>query len=140
MTNECAGSPIDPAPADARHSIHKMIEYTKIERDVLDWMAEHVDVPNLATQIRAAVPIKREYTGCGSFTTLSVPSDLPPIEASSPVNGPVIESEGIEYGGAAMIFLDDSGHIKTLEMYANGEHFAEAITEFKLKTWEESNH
>ena len=116
-----------------------MMEYTQLERGVLDWMAEHVHVPNLAEQIRAAVPSQREYTGCGSFTTLSVPSDVPPVESKSPVDGPVIESEGIEHGGAAMLLLDDSGHIETLEMYANGDHFAEAITEFKLKAWESNN-
>ena len=116
-----------------------MMEYTQLERGVLAWMAEHVDVPNLAEQIRTAVPTKRDHTGCGSFTTLSVPSDLPRIEASSPVNGPAIEAEGIEHGGAAMVFLNDSGHIETLEMYANGDRFAETITGFRLKAWEESN-
>ena len=115
------------------------MEFTQLERGVLDWIAEHVDALNLAEQIRVAVPTKREHTGCGCFTTLSVPSELPPVESRSPTDGPVIESEGIDHGGAAMIFLNDSGHIETLEMYANGEHFAESITEFKLKAWEESN-
>jgi hypothetical protein len=116
-----------------------MMEFTQLERAVLDWMSEHIHVSNLADQIRAAVPTEREYTGCGSFTTLSVPSDLFRIEATSPLNGPVVESDEIEHGGAAILFLDDSGHIATLEMYANGDHFAEAITEFKLTAWEESN-
>jgi len=116
-----------------------MMEYTQLEREVLDWMAEHVDIPNLAEQIRAAVPAKREFTGCGSFTSLFVSSEISRVECKSPVNGPVIESAGIEHGGAALLFLDDSGHIETLEMYANGDHFAEAITDFKLKAWGESN-
>ena len=116
-----------------------MMEYTKIERAVLDWMAEHIDIPNLKDQIRAAVPTKREYTGVGSFTTLSVPSQLPGIESKSPVDGPVIESNGVDHGGAAMIFLDDSGHLEILEMYANGDHFAEGITDFRLKAWGEAN-
>lgn len=116
-----------------------MMKFTQLEQAVLDWIAEHVAAPNLAEQIRVAVPTKREYTGCGSFTTLSVPSVLPAVESSSPTDGPVIEAEGIDHGGAAMIFLDDEGRIRTLEMYANGEHFAEDITHFKLTPWEKSN-
>jgi hypothetical protein len=112
-----------------------MMEFTQLERGVLDWIAEHVDAPNLAEQIRAAVPTEREYTGCGFFTTLSVPAELPPVQSKSPTDGPVIESEGIDHGGAAMIFLDNSGHIEILEMYANGDRFAETITDFKLKAW-----
>ncbi|MCF7817959.1 MAG: hypothetical protein K9M54_08760 [Kiritimatiellales bacterium] len=116
------------------------MEYTQLERGVLNWMMNHVDVPNLADQIRVAVPTEREYTGHGFFTTLSVPLDIARIETPSPINGPVIESPGVEYGGAAILFLDDFGHIEILEMYANGDRFAEKITDFRLKAWEESNH
>jgi hypothetical protein len=116
-----------------------MMECTKLERSVLDWMAKHVCVSNLTNQIRTAVPTDREYTGCGSFTTLSVSADLPPIDAASPINGPVIESDGIEHGGAAIIFLKKSGHIETLEMFAFGNQFAEVITDFELTPWEGSN-
>lgn len=116
-----------------------MMEFTRLERAVLDWIAEHVDVPNLAEQIRVSVPTEREHTGCGSFTTLSVPSELPPVKSRSPIYGPVIKSEGIEHGGGALIFLDDKGHIETLEMYASGDRFAEVITDFTLEARGESN-
>ncbi len=113
--------------------------YTQLERAVLDWMAEHLDVHGLEEQIRRAGPTDREYTGCGSFTTLSVPPDLPPAKSPSPIFGPVIEAEGIEHGGAALLFLDETGHIDQLEMYANGDHFAESITTYRLTAWKEPN-
>ena len=97
---------------------------------VLDWMSEHVDIPRLKEQIQSAVPTDREYTGCGSFTTLAASPDLPPVEYPSPISGPAIEAEGIEYGGGALLFLDDTGHITQLEMYAYGDRFSESITTF----------
>jgi len=118
----------------------RMKEFTELETAVLKWMIDQVNIPNLKEQITAAVVTKREFTGVGSFTSLSVPSELPAIHSPSPINGPVIESEGIEYGGGAILFLDSTGHITELEMYANGNRFAESITSFKLKKWEESNH
>jgi hypothetical protein len=115
-----------------------MIEYTQLEGTVLDWMAEQLSVPHLREQIAAASPEERDYTGHGFFIKLHVPHSLPPLEVASPISGPVIESRGIDYGGAALLFLVD-GHIDQLELYANGDSFAEAITEFELKPWEESN-
>ena len=116
-----------------------MKEYTKLERAVLDWMADRLPIPNLKEQIATAAVTDREYTGAGSFTFLSAPSDLPPIHCPSPIDGPVIEAQGIEQGGAAILFLDDTGHITQLEMYANGDRFSQSITAFELKPWEESN-
>jgi len=115
------------------------MEYTKLERAVLDWMSEHVAIPNLRDQIQAAVPTGREYTGHGFFTTMSVPSEISAVHCKSPIDGPVIDAKGIEDGGAAIVFLDDTGHLATLEMYANGDRFAETVTDFELKPWEESN-
>ena len=43
-----------------------------------------------------------------------------------------IVSDGIQYGGSAILFLDDSGHLDTLEMVANGDFFAESIAKFQL--------
>jgi hypothetical protein len=116
-----------------------MMEYTQLERGVLDWMADHLDITNLKEQIRASVPTGREYTGVGSFTSLSVPPELPSIHCSSPITGPIIEAKGIEHGGFAILFLDEAGHLNEIEMIANGRYFAESITTFELIAWKESN-
>ena len=112
------------------------MEYTQLEQRVLDWMAEHVNIPNLDVQIRRAVPTEREHTGVGTYTRLSVSSGTGPIKAGSPINGPAIDSPEIEHGGAALLFLDDSGNVDTLEMFACGDYFNEKTTEFELTEWE----
>jgi hypothetical protein len=127
------------AVANKIRAIAEMKEYTKLERAVLEWMADRLLIPNLKEQIAAAAVTGREYTGVGFFTRLSVPSDVPAIQCPSPISGPVIEAEGIAHDGGAIIFLDDTGHITQLEMYANGDRFAESITSFELRAWDESN-
>ena len=109
-----------------------MKQFTQLEREVLDWMANELSIPNLKEQIRAATFIEREHTGVGSFTEISVSSGLPSVNCPSPIIGPTIESDGIEYGGSSILFLVDSGHLDTLEMVANGDSFAESIAEFQL--------
>lgn len=98
-------------------------------------MAEHVHIAGLKEQIAAAVATEREYTGCGFFTSLSVPQNVSPIGARSPIDGPVIESDAIDHGGAAILFLDHSGYLSELEMYANGDNFAEKVEDFALRAW-----
>ncbi|MEM9353070.1 MAG: hypothetical protein AAGA92_08655 [Planctomycetota bacterium] len=110
------------------------MEYTELEKSVLEWIAQNIEIPNLSIQIRSAKPCSREFTGCGSFTTLAVPANLPALHCKSPIDGPFIESEGIEHGGGALIFLDSAGFIETLEMFANGDHFSQQITDFILRS------
>lgn len=44
-------------------------------------------------------------------------------------------SDDIDHGGAAILFLDDSGYINLLEIYANGSSFSETVNTFELKAW-----
>ena len=85
-----------------------MKNFTKLEKSVMDWMAENLDIPNLKDNIMAAVVTDRKNTGIGVITSLSVPSDLSHINCSSPIIGPIIEADGIENGGTTKLLLDDS--------------------------------
>jgi len=102
------------------------MEYTQPERAVLEWMAEHASVPNLRDQINSAIPIKREYTGKGSFTDLRVPPETRKIRCHGPVLGPVFESEALEFGGSALLWADETGHLTQLELCAFGDFFPES--------------
>jgi hypothetical protein len=112
------------------------MKFTALERAVLDWMASHVDVANLAEQIGACQPTERELTGVGSYTKLAVPPDKARIDrprSHSPIGGPWIDgTDGIHLGGIALLFLDETGYIKTLELVASGDHFDELATGFVL--------
>jgi hypothetical protein len=117
------------------------MEFTALEQAVLDWMASHVNVRNLAEQIAACRPTERKLSGVGSFTKLAIRADKPRIERSrtqSPVHGPWIDgSEGIHLGGSSLLFLNETGYISTLELVANGDHFDESETGFVLHSYSE---
>ena len=117
------------------------MEFTALERAVLDWMASHVNVANLAEQIAACRPMERDLTGVGSFTKLAVPAEKPRIDhprTQSPIGGPWIEgTEGIHLGGSSLLFLDEAGYIETLELVANGDQFDESATGFVLHAYTE---
>lgn len=110
-----------------------MKKYTKLEKAVMNWMAEMLSIPNLKKQIQAATVINREYTGVGYFIAISVPTNLPAIHYSSFISGPIIEATGIDCNGGAILILDHDGYLTQLELYANGDFFAEDIDSFNLK-------
>jgi len=115
------------------------MEFTSLEQSVLNWMASYTKVANLAEQLAACRPVERDLTGVGSFTKLSISAGAPRIDMQttrSPITGPWIEEcEGIQHGGSALLFLDESGYAETLELVANGEHFDESVTAFSLHEW-----
>lgn len=133
------GSPASRAAGKEPSSFRSDMEFTSLERAVLTWMVSHTKVANLAEQLAACHPTERELTGVGSFTTLVVPAETPQIDlqtTQSPINGPWIEEcEGIQHGGIALLFLDESGYVQTLELVANGAHFDETVTAFALREW-----
>ncbi len=117
------------------------MHFTALEQAVLDWMASHTKVANLAEQIAVCRPTERELTGVGSYTKLAVPAGKAKIEnwrTHSPVGGPWFDgAEGIHLGGSALLFLDETGYISTLELVANGDHFDESATGFVLHAYTE---
>ena len=117
------------------------MEFTALERAVLDWIASHAKVAHLAQQIVVCRPTERELTGVGSYTKLSVPTDKPPIErprTHSPIGEPWFDgAEGIHLGGSGLLFLDERGYISTLELVANGDHFDESAAGFILHAYAE---
>src|SRR5687768_5700062 len=89
---------------DCTYAVAAM-EFTALERDILEWIATRANDPAIAAQLRVARPVSREYTGCGSYTTLHVPQDCPRTEhRNSPVH-PAIESPALEAGGGAVLFF-----------------------------------
>ena len=100
------------------------MEFTPLESAVLTWIADHADDTAVAKQLAVARPIKREFTGVGSFTALEVPADFPRVHVR-PAE-PVIESPQLgEGGGSVLLFVD--GLAQTLELYSHGDSFPEQI-------------
>lgn len=110
------------------------MEFTPLERAVLDWIAEHADDPAVKQQLAAARPVSREFTGVGSFTSLRVPHDSPRVPYTVSPTDPVIESPQLEHGAGSVLFFED-GLASTLELYSNGDSFPE-VRSFRLLPWD----
>ena len=113
-----------------------MIERTRLEADVLAWIASHADSDTLRRQLAAATVEKRKYTGCGFFVDLSVPASLPRLQddelkAGRVLGGPYLNAPGLEHGGGSLLFIKD-GVADFLELYCHGEVFPEHLDEYTL--------
>lgn len=74
----------------------------------------------LERQLSVARVAKRENSGSGFFTTISVPDTVDPVERSEPLSGETYARlPGLEYGlGFALFF--GGGRIETLEGFTYG--------------------
>ena len=107
------------------------MDFTPLERDILDWIAERVEEPALQRQCSAVEPVLREFTGCGFFTSLRVNAEVPRSHHDRTLGGPCIESPELEAGGGCVLFLEN-GYLDCLEVYAHGDVFPERIGSYKL--------
>lgn len=108
--------------------------FNKLERAVLDMVKELYRDPVLSAQINSARFKERKWTGVGYYTEFKVPPSVPRLNCKFPIMGPWLEgSTDIELGGRAILWGED-GLITTIEMWANGNHFAEDPMHFKLYT------
>jgi hypothetical protein len=112
------------------------MEFTALERAVLNWIIKRVNTPAIVQQISSCWPTERDLSGVGSFTRLALPAGTLPIEARTvrgPIRGPDIDAcDGVEDGGGALLFIDESGRIEMLEIFAYGGYFDSAVARFKL--------
>jgi hypothetical protein len=94
-----------------------------VERQLLDALLRGDDPVLLALQVQLSKSEieSRELSGVGFFLHFFVPESVPRIGSGRIVIGDVyFDLEGIEYGGGAILFVDD-GHLSMLEAYLNGD-------------------
>jgi hypothetical protein len=95
--------------------------FTNIESAVLGWIAEHTRSAALKDQLEHAVPIKREYTGAGSYTQLATSAATAAHDAmrpewpNGPVEGPWFEGPRIEGAACSLLFFEN-GIVSCLEL------------------------
>jgi len=93
-----------------------------IERQLLDALLSGDDpiLLTLRDQLSKSKIESRELSGVGFFLNFSVPESAPRAGSGRIVIGDVyFDLEGIEYGGGAILFVDD-GHLSMLEAYLFG--------------------
>jgi len=110
------------------------MEFTPVERAVLEWCANHAACAELAAQFRAATPTKRKYTGVGSYTDLSIPTGLPlvplhaiPRGSHGPIYGPDIAAVELESGACSQVYCE-GGALSFLEIAAYSNSFPEHLS------------
>lgn len=127
------------APSTTRHNGIGRMEFTSLERAVLNWLSGHTDVPELTAQIQMGVAIDRQFTGAGSYTRLSVPGSAPqiprtslPVGLTGPFEGPEIFSHELEIPACSLLCVE-AGYVSCLEIAGPGifDHHAD---EFSLQT------
>jgi hypothetical protein len=113
-----------------RQKTESNMDFTLLEKAILDWIADRSDNAEIRMQIRSAYPAERELTGTGSFTKLAVPPHVPKTDAKVSMD-PNIESDELDASGGCVLFMVD-GKIDTLEIYTFGEQFEPNIKSWKL--------
>ncbi len=104
---------------------------TKLEKDILEWIAAHCDDKALATQCCMATVVSREHTGVGVYVNLELPDSAPACDIVRSPMHPYIESPQLEAGGGCVLFLEN-GRVSTLELYAYGDSFPDEMEEYSL--------
>ena len=100
-----------------------MLSFTPLELAALNSIFQETPViaHSLTAQLGAATPIERVNSGAGFFTTISVPSDAPPVAGPSVLGKETsVRVSGLEYGLGFVLFMAD-GRLSKLEGYAYGE-------------------
>jgi hypothetical protein len=112
------------------------MEFTILEKAVLEWISARVRVPNLAEQLAVCRPVSRKLTGVGSYTDLALDKEVEPVELSRiriPLFFPCIEPGAcLDHGGGSLLFFNNRGFIECLELWAHGESFDELTEAFTL--------
>ncbi|RYG60302.1 MAG: hypothetical protein EON60_07635 [Alphaproteobacteria bacterium] len=115
------------------------MEFTPIERAVVDWCAANASCAEVAAQFLSARPTARRYTGVGSYTDLAVPTGISPIPVTAipkgldgPLIGPDIVATELELGACTQIYCAD-GVLTFLEIAAYGDSFPEHLSNVLLE-------
>ena len=112
-----------------------MSEFTALERAAL--RAIFSENPDLESQLEAqaakAIVIKRENTGGGFFTDISIPEACGPISSKSPLGDCCYAKvDGLEHGLGLLLFLEE-GRMTLLEGYAIADENTKPIDFGKVK-------
>ena len=109
------------------------MEFTQLEREILQWIADKSDCPELVHQIKNAKPSAREFTGVGSYTDFEGISDAAKAEVPDKyINGPTITSPDLMKPGAMSILFFKEGRPAFLEIATYDGTFPETLTTWIL--------
>jgi hypothetical protein len=110
-------------------------QFNPLERTLLDWFAQHRDLPKLEDQLKGASVLRREYSASSQCVWLRLAPEVECMPAKgrhSPVRGPGILSKDIDEGGSVQLWINEEGFVDCLEMWSNGGSFPQQLSEFRI--------
>jgi hypothetical protein len=92
------------------------MEFSRVERAAIEAiLSKPVDgMEVLRTQFAAASVVERDYTGVGFFTTISVPSSVPPAPNTEELHDALFDGAQGSPGVSFMLWIHD-GYLASLE-------------------------
>jgi hypothetical protein len=105
----------------------------QLDRDILDWIAEHTGNPALTAQLRGATVKRRDYMKTGFFVYLHTSDEAEVVAAALRPVCPHIDSAELMDGAGCSLFLRN-GRLHYLEIYARGGFFPETLGDYRLRS------
>ena len=112
--------------------------FNNLEKKVIEWYVSHFPKTAVSAQLESASLKKREWTRHGYYIYFDIDHRPEPSfekERSPlvkiPIPGPIIKSTSIDEDGGCLLWAEN-GFLTALEMYANGDSFAENVSDFSL--------
>ena len=111
------------------------MEFSDLEKEVLNWVAKSSGDENLIEQIGHAQVKEREQSDDGIFIELTYPKEFKAksltTEVKNPIQGPGIKSTNLKHQGSSLVFVAD-GYASVLEIFSKDEAFPKEICNFNL--------
>jgi hypothetical protein len=110
--------------------------FTAFEHAVLCWFIDHATSKAVAEQLRASVPVSRNYTGVGLYLDLAISStevERVPTDTPRPINGPEIAAPSLK-AGAGCILWHDEGLVTCLEVYTYDDPMSGDLVAYTLRS------
>ena len=111
------------------------MNFSKLEKDILGWIYQNEENPIIKSQLAAARPIKRKFTGTGVWIYIELAEKTESVPDSAgditPIPGPFIKSPNLKYGAESAIYITN-GLFDILEIFSIKDNFPEELEHYEL--------
>ncbi len=111
------------------------MDATKLEKAILDFVAERNSDPSLHSQIGSLKIASRDHTGVGLYANFSFPTpDIVPriLSPSTPYPGPGFTSPKLEHGAGSVVWCGDDGLLSCIEIFSYSNDYPREVFDFTL--------
>lgn len=113
------------------------METTKLEKAILDYIAERNPDPRLHAQIGTLTVGSRDYTGVGAYTYFAFSSRIQAnriLNPRVPYPGPNFSSTRLEHGAGSVVWCGGDGFLSCIEIFSYSDDYPPEEFDFALMT------